>query len=139
MAHFLKAHGWQPGMPTHYTVEPPPEGPERAALLAPDITPSFTAQELAEKGARLAEPGAQHQGPLALVEVQNGDKPPSHVAGTQNFHVVTRYNWSSYYALAVIELGQAVMALAPASAAAPPSASSAAGHPKPTATPRTKG
>jgi len=32
------------------------------------------------------------------------------VAGTQNFYAVTRYNWSSYYALVVIELGQTVMA-----------------------------
>jgi len=30
------------------------------------------------------------------------------VAGTSNFYAVTRYNWSSYYAMAVIELGQAV-------------------------------
>jgi len=30
------------------------------------------------------------------------------VAGTENFYVVTRYNWSSYYVMAVIELGQVV-------------------------------
>ncbi|MBC7729531.1 MAG: lytic murein transglycosylase, partial [Microbacteriaceae bacterium] len=52
--------------------------------------------------------GAAHSGPLALVELQNGDAAPSYVAGTQNFYALTRYNWSSYYALAVIELGQAV-------------------------------
>jgi membrane-bound lytic murein transglycosylase B len=42
------------------------------------------------------------------VELQNGDYSPSYVAGTENFYAITRYNWSSYYALAVIELGQAV-------------------------------
>jgi membrane-bound lytic murein transglycosylase B len=45
---------------------------------------------------------------LALVELFNGEESASYVAGTENFYVVTRYNWSSYYALAVIELGQAV-------------------------------
>ena len=45
---------------------------------------------------------------LALVELQNGDAAPSYVAGTTNFYAVTRYNWSSYYAMAVIALGEAV-------------------------------
>jgi membrane-bound lytic murein transglycosylase B len=55
----------------------------------------------------------QHPGPLALVELQNGEAPPSYVAGTDNFYAITRYNWSSYYAMAVIELGQAVAAQLP--------------------------
>jgi membrane-bound lytic murein transglycosylase B len=50
--------------------------------------------------------------------LQNGAAPPSYVAGTENFYAVTRYNWSSYYALAVIELGRAVAAALPASARA---------------------
>jgi membrane-bound lytic murein transglycosylase B len=60
------------------------------------------------KGANLEGAALQHTGPLALVELQNGDAAPSFVAGTSNFYAVTRYNWSSYYAMAVIELGQAV-------------------------------
>ena len=58
----------------------------------------------------LGETGARHPGPLALVELQNGNESPSYVAGTENFYAVTRYNWSSYYAMAVIELGNAVKA-----------------------------
>ena len=110
VAHYLAEHGWQRGQPTHYAVKPPVDSADRAVLLVPDILPSFTAAQLAERGALLDTAGAAHSGPLALVELQNGDAAPSYVAGTQNFYAVTRYNQSSYYALAVIELGQAVAA-----------------------------
>ncbi|MCZ2441416.1 MAG: lytic murein transglycosylase B [Burkholderiales bacterium] len=110
VAHFLQQHGWQRGMPTHFEVRPPDDAVARATLLAPDIEPRFSAQDMHELGAELAPAAAGFDGPLALVEVHNGAAAPSHVAGTQNFYVLTRYNRSSYYARAVIALGQAVSA-----------------------------
>ena len=110
VAHYLANHGWQRGMPTHYEVAVPADTTQRATLLAPDITPSFTPAQMADLGALLGEDAQRHDGPLALVELQNGEAAPSYVAGTANFYAVTRYNWSSYYALAVIDLGAAVNA-----------------------------
>ncbi len=108
VAHYLAQSGWQRGMPTHYEVQPPADAAQRAVLLAPDILPSFTAAEFSAHGAVLSREGLAHEGPLALVELFNGEAAPSYVAGTANFYAITRYNWSSYYALAVISLGEAV-------------------------------
>ncbi|WP_395701495.1 lytic murein transglycosylase B [Aquabacterium sp.] len=110
IAHYLAEHGWQPGVPTHYGVIPPADAEDRQRLLAPDILPNMTPFELAAQGASLDEAGRRHDGLLALVALQNGDDAPSYIAGTQNFYALTRYNRSSYYALAVVELGQAVAA-----------------------------
>jgi membrane-bound lytic murein transglycosylase B len=104
VAHYLAEHGWKRGEPTHFAVAVPVDTTARATLLAPDILPSFTAARMAELGAVLDEPARSHGGLLALVELQNGDAAPSYVAGTGNFYAITRYNWSSYYAMAVIEL-----------------------------------
>ena len=108
VANYLKSFGWVTGMPTHYPVTPPVEPVQLETLLLPDILPSFSAERMTELGASLDAAGQRHVGPMALVELFNGGQTPSYVAGTENFYVVTRYNWSSYYALAVIELGQAI-------------------------------
>jgi membrane-bound lytic murein transglycosylase B len=111
VANYFKVYGWQSGMPTHYPVRFDATRLDMEALLAPDILPSFSVESFTTKGAVLEGPALQHPGKLALIELQNGSEPPSYLAGTDNFYVVTRYNWSSYYALAVIELGQAVQGL----------------------------
>ena len=108
VAHYLQAFGWQRGLATHFEVAVPVNTSERALLLGPDILPTFSAAQMAEHGAELEVAGRVHSGLLALVELQNGALASSYVAGTGNFYALTRYNWSSYYAMAVIDLAAAV-------------------------------
>ena len=110
VANYFRGHGWTPGMPTHFGVTFDAATLQLDDLLAPDILPTFSTATMQAKGAVLDAAGAQHAGPLALVELQNGGEPASYVAGTENFYAITRYNWSSYYAMAVIELGREVAA-----------------------------
>ena len=110
VASYFKAFNWQPGMPTHYPVSFDQSRLDMDALLAPDILPTFSVASFTAKGAVLEGPALTHKGPLALVELLNGPDTPSYVAGTENFYAITRYNWSSYYAMAVIELGREVAA-----------------------------
>ena len=114
VANYFKGYGWVPGVPTHYSVRLP-AGADLESLLAPDILPSFSPAAFNAHGAQLDADGMAHRGQLALIELQNGDpavpgNAPTYVAGTENFYVITRYNWSSYYAMSVIELGQEVAA-----------------------------
>ena len=108
VANYLKAFGWQSGLPTHYPVRFDPAKLDMDSLMAPDILPTFSVQSLSDKGAVLQGDALLHDGRLALIELQMGADPAIYVAGTDNFYVITRYNWSSYYAMAVIELGEAV-------------------------------
>ena len=110
VASYFKAFNWQSGQPTHYPVRFDDSRLDKDALLAPDILPTFSVASFTAKGAVLEGEALNHTGPLALVELQNGEAPASYVAGTENFYAITRYNWSSYYAMAVIELGREVAA-----------------------------
>ena len=108
VANYFKAFDWRPGMPTHYPVVLTPGQTDMDSLLAPDILPTFSVANFVSKGAVLSGAALQHTGPLALIELLNGPDAPSYVAGSENFYAITRYNWSSYYAMAVIDLAEAV-------------------------------
>lgn len=67
------------------------------------------------KGAGLAT-SAMPVEPLALIDLPSGSDASgrpltAYLAGTQNFHVITRYNRSYFYAYSVIELGSTIKAL----------------------------
>jgi membrane-bound lytic murein transglycosylase B len=113
VANYFKAFNWRPGVATYYPVSFDLQKLDKSALLEPDILPTFTPADFAAKGAIVDAAGMQHPGLLALIELQNGADAPQYVAGTENFYAITRYNWSSYYAMAVIELGREVAAAMP--------------------------
>ena len=110
VANYFKAFNWQPGMPTHYAVTFDKSKLDLDTLMAPDILPTFSVASFTAKGAVLDDEASKHTGPLALIELQNAGAEPTYVAGTENFYAITRYNWSSYYAMAVIELGREIAA-----------------------------
>ena len=81
----------------------------RDELLANDINPSFSAAELAQRGVQAANdaPLADKQ---ALIELTTPGESPEYWLGSQNFYVITRDNRSSFYAMSVFQLGEAVKA-----------------------------
>ena len=122
VANYFKGYGWQPGMPTHYPVSFDNAKLDKEALLAPDILPTFSVDELHGQGRdarrrRHWNTRARWRWSSCRTAMPN----LNYVAGTENFYVITRYNWSSYYAMAVIELGREVkQALATSQSAAAP-------------------
>src|SRR5690606_32435354 len=79
-----------------------------APLVEAGIRPQFTLSELADHGVASAEPIPPAL-PLALVDLPNGDDTTSYFLGAPNFYVITRYNRSSFYAMAVHDLSRALV------------------------------
>lgn len=119
IAHYLQVHGWQPGGPV--AVPARLAGAAPAELLAADIVPSFMPEELARQGVRAAR-GESPPEKAALIELVAPGAAPEYWLGYQNFYVITRYNRSSFYAMAVFQLGEALRGRH----GAPPAASSGA-------------
>ncbi len=110
VASYFKAFGWQPGMPSTFPVRFDTARLKMPVLMEHDIKPTFSADSFMAAGAVLPPNAQSFPGLLALIELQNGEDSPSYVVGTQNFYVITRYNWSSYYAMSVLDLGNEVKA-----------------------------
>lgn len=106
VANYLKEHGWVPGAPVLAEVR-----------LDPD--PTFQIEphnlELTETLEGLAVHGVKVDGnlpgntPVVLISAEQHDGPAYRV-GFKNFYVITRYNNSARYAMAVYDLAQAIIA-----------------------------
>ncbi|MCC7059994.1 MAG: lytic murein transglycosylase B [Burkholderiaceae bacterium] len=108
VASFLAQHGWRSGEPVRFTMRA--ESEQRLApLIEAGIEPRYTLDELAAYGVSATE-AVPAELPLALIDLPNADAPASYYLGAPNFYVITRYNRSSFYAMAVYELSRALLA-----------------------------
>jgi membrane-bound lytic murein transglycosylase B len=104
VGHYLKAHGWRSG--DGVTVGGIPEDPD-PDLFERGLKPTQTVAALALEGLKPAEPLDPKvvATPLRLEE-EGGMR---YWLGLQNFYVITRYNHSAMYAMAVWDLSQAIV------------------------------
>ena len=108
VARYMQMHGWETGAPVaiRANVEP---GANLPPLIANDINPAFDAATLASHGVKAAD-GSAPSGKAAFVELVTPGEDSEYWLGYQNFYVITRYNRSSFYAMSVFQLGEAVKA-----------------------------
>ncbi len=104
VANYLAEHGWQSGMPVTLEMTP---GPGARRLRDTGLDPVFPLSQLVEWG---YQPSAavDPQTPSNLLRLETAASEYSHFAIFNNFRVITRYNRSPMYAMAVHELAVAI-------------------------------
>ena len=106
VARYLALHGWQAAAPVAVPAE---VGGDPSPLLAAGIKPSLTLAELARRGVLTAGSNNALR-PAALIDLVTPDAATEYWAAFDNFWVITRYNRSSFYAMAVFQLAEALRA-----------------------------
>jgi membrane-bound lytic murein transglycosylase B len=108
VANYFRAHGWRAGEPVVAPAVPGSSDP--APLADQGLNAGSTAGALWAAGIGLAGPAPQDPRAAAGLFVLEHEEGPRYWAGFHNFYVITRYNRSLMYALAVHQLGAAIRA-----------------------------
>lgn len=114
VANYLAGHGWRAGEPVLAPADLP-DPDEARGLIAGSIVADSTIDSLRSRGL-VFYTTLCGDAPALFIEVA-GDHGPERLAGFHNFSVITRYNRSVLYALAVNSLGAAVEARLPRASA----------------------
>jgi len=101
VANFLVIHGWQAEEPI--TAAAQVDAGRLGELLAEGIAPRRTPTQLAAWG--VVSDGAPEL-PAALIDLVTPSQPTEYRLGYRNFYALTRYNRSSFYAMAVADLAE---------------------------------
>jgi len=106
VANFLREHGWEAGRPIAAPAQV--SGESFRKLIDAGIKPVYRVADLAAFGVGVSEPLPPDAG-CALVELETPGQASEYWVGLQNFYALTRYNRSSFYAIAVLELARAIV------------------------------
>jgi membrane-bound lytic murein transglycosylase B len=112
VANYLAQQGWQRDSPVVLAAtlqSNPASAITLDALAAAGPEPTLDASQLRDAGLNFDMP-LESSAKVALIDLPEGDAPTQYAVGFQNFFVLTRYNRSYFYALAVLDLGRAVRA-----------------------------
>jgi len=104
VARYLQAYGWQRGQAI--TLPTQVQADKVEGLLALGIEPRHSLQHLQSQGLRLASK-LPAQTPVSLLRLDT-ELGPAYWAAFRNFYVITRYNHSQRYAMAVAQLAAAI-------------------------------
>ena len=104
VANYFRQHGWRPGEPVVLPVAAADDA--NLSLAANALKPDRTVADLRANGFEPAAtlPAGQR---VTLLGLENADG-REFWAGTDNFYVITRYNHSHLYAMAVFQLAEAL-------------------------------
>ena len=106
VANFLAEHGWARGDPVAFPVGFGP-GAAPGRLLEAGVKPALAPSDFAAADMPVDFGGEPYGGALALVDLEEEDG-VEYRAGTINYYVLTRYNRSNKYAMAVLDLAREV-------------------------------
>ncbi|NUX57207.1 lytic murein transglycosylase B [Paraburkholderia youngii] len=115
VANYLRQNGWESGRPVVWRIgsDAGSLGVAQAAATG-QPEPHWPLDQLLRAGLVLNEPNvdiASEAGtPVTVVDLPTPGRGTEFVLGLKNFYVLTRYNRSFFYALAVYQLGQKVKA-----------------------------
>lgn len=112
VANFLSKHGWQSGLPLVFPANVSTDEQSRwRAMLGRSLEAQNSLEEFNAAGVSL-DPSQSGSTPaelrFGLVDLQNGEQATQYWLGTANFFAIAKYNRSFFYAMSVIDLGQAV-------------------------------
>ncbi|MDT0499379.1 MULTISPECIES: lytic murein transglycosylase B [unclassified Halomonas] len=107
VANYFAEHGWQAGEPILYAAEGPAQPPEGIDFNRAARRPAVSAGALRQAGIKV--PAALADERLLLpVALEEGEGNWRYMLGDVNFYVITRYNHSHLYAMAAMELAEAI-------------------------------